>query len=108
MPLQTTQKDVRRTVIVDNTGWAAIITASFTNRYVTATPITATYNSTTLRLAASKDGFGFAPLKIYGCKIYESGVLQRSYKPYVKDGVAGLLDTVGSAASSLPPLPPTR
>ena len=95
-PLQTTQKDVRRTVIVDNTGWAAILTAGFTNRFATATPGSATYNSKKLCVAASADGAGFAPLKIYGLKIYESGNLVRNYKPYVTNGIAGLLDTVGS------------
>lgn len=96
VPLQTTQKDVRRTAIVDNTGWAAIITAGFTNRFATATPGSATYNSKPLRVAASADGAGFAPLKIYGLKIYESGNPVRNYKPYVTNGIAGLLDTVGS------------
>ena len=95
MSLQTTQKDVRRTVVVDNKGWAGIITAGFTNKSASATSATATYSST-LRLSGFSGGNGYGPLKIYGCKIYESGSLQRSYTPYVKDGIAGLLDTVGS------------
>lgn len=93
MPLQTAQKDVRRTTIVDNTGWAAILTAGFTNRYYTATPASATYNSKTLRLAGPTSGNGYAPLKIYGLKIYESGSLVRSYVPCVKDGAAALKET---------------
>ena len=101
-PQQTTQAGVRRTVIVDNkrndngNSWSGIITAGFTNCYASATPSTsATYNSKALCVAANADGGVRSSIKIYGLKIYESGSLQRSYKPYVKDGVPGLLDTVG-------------
>jgi hypothetical protein len=94
---QTVAKDVRRTLIVDNhTGFAGIITSGFTNYYdnVTAATESMTY-STSLKLASPSTGAsGYSPLKIYGLKIYESGTLMRNYVPYVKDGVAGLRDTV--------------
>ena len=96
---QTTQKGVRRTAIVDNKGadgktWSGLVTAGFTNCYASANPSTsATYNTKTLRLAVSKDGGGYAPIKVYGLKIYESGTLVRNYVPYAKDGMAGLRDT---------------
>ena len=94
---QTTAKDVRRTLIVDNhTGFAGIMTAGFTNYYdnVTAATESMTYG-TSLKLASASTGAsGYSPLKIYGLKIYESGTLMRNYVPYVKDGVAGLRDTV--------------
>ena len=94
-PKQTTTKDVRRTLIVDNhTGFAGIITAGFTNYYdnVTAAADSLTY-STALKLASSSGNSAFSPIKIYGCRIYESGELVRNYVPYVKDGTAGLRDT---------------
>ncbi len=93
---QTTAKDVRRTLIVDNhTGFAAIITAGFTNysANVTAAAESLTYNNT-LKLSSGYSGTSsFSPLKIYGVKIYESGTLKRNYVPYASDGMAGLRDT---------------
>ena len=93
---QTTAKDVRRTLIVDNhTGFAAIITAGFTNysASVMAAAESLTYNNT-LKLSSGYAGTSsFSPLKIYGCRIYESGTLKRNYVPYAKDGMAGLRDT---------------
>lgn len=96
-PAQTTQKGVRRTAIVDNGGWSGIITAGFTNCYSSVTPTTtATYGSKTLHLASNSSKGGFSSIKIYGVKVFESGTLQRTYKPYVKNGVPGLLDTYGT------------
>ena len=93
----TTGKDVRRTVIVDNhAGYSGIITAGYTNCFtnVTAAAENLSYGAYTLRLATSHSAADcYAPLKIYGLKIYESGSLVRNYEPYVKDGVAGLRDT---------------
>lgn len=94
-PKQTAAKDVRRTLVVDNhTGFAGIITAGFTNYYdnVTAAADSLTY-STALKLASSSGNSAFSPIKIYGCRIYESGELVRNYVPYAKDGTAGLRDT---------------
>ena len=95
-PKQTSAKDVRRTLIVDNhTGFAAIMTAGFTNyaANVTAAAENLAYGNT-LKLSSSySGGSGYSPLKIYGCRIYESGSLVRNYVPYLKDGMAGLRDT---------------
>lgn len=38
-----------------------------------------------------------AVMRVYGMKIFENDVLQSSFIPYVKNGVPGILDTVGTA-----------
>ena len=45
----------------------------------------------------------FAPLKIYGCKIYEAGVLVRNFRPCIVDGVVGLRDSLTGLFVSYPP-----
>ena len=35
---------------------------------------------------------GFTPMKIYGLKIFESDVLIKDFRPFVTNGVAGLID----------------
>jgi len=93
----STGKDVRRTAIVDNhTGFSGIITSGFTNLYanVEAADESLVYTYT-LKLATSHTALDcYAPLKIYGLKIYEGGTLVRNYEPCVKNGAAALHDTL--------------
>ncbi len=96
-PAPTDDKDVRRTFFIDNyNGVAAVVTSGFTNQTATFTTSSAAQNATTLKLstdyAASVNGNNWTPLKIYGCKIWESGVLVRDYAPYVDNGTPGLRD----------------
>jgi hypothetical protein len=100
LPKPTNVKDVRRTYILDIPGTAAsIVTSGFTNKTVTLTGTTA-YGSSgySLKIACAygdtwaTDSSGLAPLKIYGCKIYESGSLVHDFVPYVKNGESGLFD----------------
>lgn len=90
---------IRHTAIQDLTTLstpAAIVTEGLTNAVANAAGVMPT-GTLTLKIAANRNGSnGFAPVKIYGFKIYESGNLARSYRPYVSNGVPGLLDTVGS------------
>ena len=98
IPLQTTQKDVRRTAIVDNlNGYARIETAGYTNTFATYTPnADVQYKNYSLRIASwAGDNQYFAPIKVYGFRVYENDSLKYHFKPYVKDGVPGLLDVVG-------------
>ena len=99
VPLQTTQKDVRRTAIVDNlNGYARIETAGYTNTFATyAANADVNYNNYGLRIASwAGDNQYFAPIKVYGFRVYENNSLKYHFKPYVKDGVPGLLDVVGN------------
>lgn len=47
----------------------------------------------TLKLASNAQGSGsYAKMRIYGCRIYEADVLVHEFKPFLKDGIAGLID----------------
>ena len=99
-PKPTSAKGVRRTYILDIPGTAAsIVTAGFTNMTATLTGTTSYgSNSGSLKLACAYndawaiDSSSLAPLKIYGCRIYESGTLIHDFVPYVKNEESGLLD----------------
>ena len=96
-PAPTDDKDVRRTFFIDNyNGVAAVVTSGFTNQTATFTTSSAAQNANTMKLATAHDatvnGNNWAPLKIYGCKIWEAGVLVRDFVPYVDNGSAGLRD----------------
>ena len=95
---QTTGKDIRRTMIVDNVERrSTLVTSGFTNGTITASTgdQTGLKSISHLCLAANNNKTGgMAPLKIYGCRIYEDGVLQRNYVPQVRNAAPGLYDTV--------------
>ncbi|MCR5753007.1 MAG: hypothetical protein K6G91_13715 [Kiritimatiellae bacterium] len=55
--------------------------------------LTATTCSTTLRIGGSCDGRYAAGMRLYGLKIYKSGVLDRNFVPCIKNGAAGLYET---------------
>ena len=80
-------RKLRRTYILGGNGsdvLAAVATCGFTNCTVTL-PASITYSgSTTLKIASYFSGTSYnTPLRIYGCKIYESGELVRDFVPYV-------------------------
>ena len=80
-------RKLRRTYILGRDGSnvrAAVATCGFTNCTVTAAASTAYSGSSTLKIASYVNGSNYnTPLRIYGCKIYESGVLVRDFVPYV-------------------------
>ena len=86
----------RRTYILDNHNLRlSIMTAGFTNGTMTFTRKASHSGSATLKLSAYVNGVNYnSALKIYGCKIYESGALVRDFTPYVNDGVPGIRDTL--------------
>ena len=86
-------KDVRRTFYLYNSGKAAVATAGFTNQTATFTQTASISHGYSLKLAANWAGNNdFAAIKIYGCKIWEDGVLVRDFVPYVNYGTPCLLD----------------
>lgn len=99
IPVPTNQVNIRHVAFVDNyKGVAGMLTDGLTNSTYTITAQTnLNFSANTLKIAkSSKSGeYGYAPLKIYGFNIYEEDSLVRSYKPYVANGISGLLDTVG-------------
>ena len=65
---------------------------TFKLAYGTGT-LTATTCSTTLRIGGSCSGQYAAGMRLYGVKIYKSGVLDRNFVPCLTNGVAGLYET---------------
>lgn len=100
IPKPTNQVNVRHVAFVDNyKGVAGMLTDGLTNStYAIPAQADLNFSANTLKIAKSSKSneFGYAPLKIYGFKIYEEDALVRSYKPYVQNGIPGLLDTVGA------------
>lgn len=100
IPAPTNQVNVRHVAFVDNyKGVAGMLTDGLTNStYATTAQADLNFSANTLKIArSSKSGeYGYAPLKIYGFKLYEEDALVRSYKPYVQNGIPGLFDTVGT------------
>ncbi len=88
-------KDVRRTVFMDNLNTSVgVVMSGYTNQTDTFTVNTASQaNGTTLKLASTAwGGDGYSAIKIYGCKIWEDGVLVRDFVPYVDNGIPGMRD----------------
>ena len=93
-------RDVRRTVFLDNLNASVgVVMSGYTNQTATFTVNTASQpNGTTLKLASSAWGNdGHAAIKIYGCKIWEDGVLVRDFVPYVENGIPGMRDKLTGA-----------
>ena len=97
---QTAGANIRRTIVVDNARKEAMLmTSGFTNGVVTVDKgdQTGLKSISHLCIAANNNKTsGFAPLKIYGCRIYEDGALQRNYVPQVRNAAPGLYDTVNA------------
>jgi len=96
----------RRTFVIDSKDdFVGLVTAGYTNYSSTVaeglsgkTPGTR-YNTATKNLFLFSNGLNtdakyISDLRLYGCRIYDNGTLVRNYTPYVKDGVAGLYDSV--------------
>ncbi|MBR3221630.1 MAG: hypothetical protein IKF72_05290 [Kiritimatiellae bacterium] len=87
--------NIRRMVAFDS-NTVYVTTAGFTNLMEHAAAgkeIVNPMNSYTLHLAShARATSGFAPMKIYGLKIYEHNVLVKDYRPIVTNGVPGLID----------------
>ena len=86
--------NIRRTIsITSNT--LVMVTAGYTNSVDTvsaAQAINTDLSNVKLQLGTATEGNYFAPMKIYGLKIYESDVLVKDYRPTVTNGVSGLVD----------------
>ena len=86
--------NIRRTIsITSNT--LVMVTAGYTNSVDTvsaAQAINTDLSNVKLQLGTATEGNYFAPMKIYGLKIYESDVLVKDYRPSVTNGVSGLVD----------------
>lgn len=96
----TDDRDVRRTVFLDNLNASVgVVMSGYTNQTDTFTVNTASQaNGTTLKLASTAWGSdGYAAIKIYGCKIWEDGVLVRDFVPYVENGIPGMRDKLTGA-----------
>ena len=90
-------KNVRRTFILDSLNkQVGMVTAGYTNVLIStgSDTVTAEMTTATLRLGANFDPGAFAPLKIYGCKVFENGVLKHDYRPCMTNALAGLVDAL--------------
>lgn len=96
-PKPADDREVRRTFILDNyRTCATVVTSGFTNRTVTFTRNTNSGNSGNLIIGAYYDGAHYnGPIKIYGCKIYESGELAHDFVPFIKYDYEAGTTTVG-------------
>ena len=83
---------VRRTAVLDAANRVvSLVTAAHTN-FVAAVPTVPCGQGVSLKIAAAGSGTtGFAPIRIYGLKIYESDVLVHDYRPCVTNGAPGLM-----------------
>ena len=102
---------VRRTFAVDAFNRKAyVMTAGITNG-VDAVPASTEHSSSpvTVKIASKFNGSAnYVSLKVYGCKIYEEGVLVRDFAPCVigpaQDGsaIVGLRDSITGAFATYP------
>ena len=92
-----TAYNIRRMVALDS-NTVYVTTAGFTNlveHAVAGKEIVNPLSSYTLHLAShARATGGFAPMKIYGLKIYEHDVLVKDFKPIVTNGVPGMVDVL--------------
>lgn len=88
-----TEHDIRRTVTVVSNGYD-FITAGYTNISKRSTKgIISDLTSYQVKLACSQSNdTGFMPMKIYGLKIYEDDQIIKDFRPFVTNGVPGLID----------------
>ena len=83
---------IRRTLEMSGNS-TRIITAGYTNFSKTVTSGITVNFTKTLKL-----GY-YLPMKIYGLKIFEDGVMIKDFRPFVTNGVPGLLDVMNQPAS---------
>ena len=90
----STAFNIRRTLSIDSHK-LVMTTAGYTNSVDTISAdwgVETDMNTVTLQLATATEGNYFAPMKIYGLKIFEGDELARDYRPVVTNGVTGLID----------------
>ena len=94
-PKPVDDKDIRRMAVLDAKNKTFVLTtAGFTNCTETCAGFR-DFDYKTAKIGAWYHGQnGFAPLKIYGCRIFEDDVLVRDLRPCVQNGLAGLKDEV--------------
>ena len=97
VPLADLEPGVRRTFALDNFNQKSFaLVAGTTNgtvKTISASTESHPANTITVKIASSFRGDNnYVPMKVYGCKIYESGELVRDFEPYVRDGYPGLRD----------------
>ena len=94
-PKPVDDKDIRRMAVLDAKNKTFVLTtAGFTNCTGTCAGFR-DFDYRTAKIGAWYHGAsGFAPLKIYGCRIFEDDVLVRDLRPCVQNGLAGLKDEV--------------
>ena len=106
VPLASVPANVRRTFVLDNFNHKALtIIGGVTNgvKTLSASAESRPANTHTIKIAAYYNGNdNYVPMKVYGCKIFELGVLVRDFVPCVKDGIAGLKDTITGLFVSYP------
>lgn len=106
VPLASLPANFRRTFVLDNFNHKALtIIGGVTNgvKTLSASAESRPANTHTIKIAAYYNGNdNYVPMKVYGCKIFESGVLVRDFVPCVKDGIAGLKDTITGLFVSYP------
>ncbi|MCR5750900.1 MAG: hypothetical protein K6G91_02960 [Kiritimatiellae bacterium] len=88
----TTGLHVRRTAILDAKNRAvSLVTAAHTN-FTASVQTVPCGQGVTLKIAAAEGGTtGFAPIRIYGLRIYEGDALVFDYRPCVTNGAPGLV-----------------
>ena len=91
---------VRRTAILDNANrQVSVMTGSAVNYSATATEPNGTFADASARVVLGMKGYdpdhvSHASLRIYGCRIYESGELVHDFAPFAEDSTIGLRDAV--------------
>lgn len=95
--------NIRRTISMTSNK-LVMVTAGYTNSVDTvsaAQAINTDLSSVKLQLGTATEGNYFAPMKIYGLKIFESDVLVKDYRPTVTNGVSGLVNVADPEDSPL-------
>lgn len=107
VPLADLEPGARRTFVLDNFNQKSFaLVAGTTNgtvKTISASTESHPANTITVKIASSFRGDqNYVPMKVYGCKIYESGELVRDFVPCYKNGIAGLKDTITGLFVSYP------
>ncbi|MBR2838558.1 MAG: hypothetical protein IKE55_07240 [Kiritimatiellae bacterium] len=87
--------DLRLSAVVDVPRDSCyVICDGVTNATVSLKRTADYYDYQTVKLASNAQESGYyAKMRIYGCRIYESDELVHDFKPFLMDGVAGLMDS---------------
>ena len=92
----TAQRGIRRRIVYDSAAKTySLVTAGYTNFTVTASTSISRRFARSLRIGGNTDSptpISYAPVRIYGLKIYEGDTLLHDFQPMVTNGVPGLLD----------------